>query len=163
LDRKWAVRLGQVFKNSYGQKFTSAFKDEGEIEGWVTTWMQLECDLDSMQAAIKALPSQFPEWPPTLGQFKALLGNQSKPYVSLPPPPKTQPNAEQAAILQKVATAAANPRMPWWTPDKVRNQKQVDFIVMQARHFGEASDAGQFLKKCQQVGVVTQNNLLGEI
>lgn len=161
--RSWSVRLHQVFKGMYAQKFTSSFKDEGEIEGWIDLWSSLECDADSMQAALKMLPSQFPEWPPTLGQFKALLGNQSKPYVSLPPPPKTQPNAEQAAILQKVATAAANPRMPWWTPDKVRNQKQVDFIVMQARHFGEASDAGQFLKKCQQVGVITQNNLLGEI
>ena len=160
MDRKWAVRLGQVFKNSYGQKFTTSFKDENEIEGWIETWAQLDCDLVAMQAALKILPTQFPEWPPTLGQFKALLTNQSKPYVALPPPVKTKPNSEQAEILRKVATAAANPRMPWWTPDKVRNQAQVDFIVMQARHFGDASDAGQFLRQCKEECIISKDNIL---
>jgi hypothetical protein len=138
----------------YAQKFSSLFKDESEIEGWIDTWAELDCDAESVQAALKQLPVQFPDWPPTLGQFKALLTNQPKPYVALPPPVKTQPSAEQAAALQKVATAKLNPRMPWWTVDKVKNQQQVDFIVIQARHFGNDSDAGQFLRKCQDAGVI---------
>ena len=155
--RSWSVRLHQVFKGMYAQKFTSSFKDETEIQGWIDLWSGLDCDVESMQAALKILPTQFPEWPPTLGQFKALLTNQSKPYVALPPPVKTKPNAEQAEILRKVATAAVNPRMPWWTPDKVRNQAQVDFIVMQAKHFGKDSDAGRFLYDCISAGVITQD------
>ena len=158
--RSWSVRLHQVFKGMYAQKFTSSFKDETEIEGWIELWSGLDCDVESMQAALKILPTQFPEWPPTLGQFKALLTNQSKPYIALPPPVKTKPNAEQAEILRKVATAAANPRMPWWTPDKVRNQAQVDFIVMQARHFGDASDAGQFLRQCKEECIISKDNIL---
>jgi hypothetical protein len=138
----------------YAQKFSSLFKDESEIEGWIDTWAELDCDAESVQAALKQLPVQFPDWPPTLGQFKALLTNQPKPYVALPPPVKTQPSAEQAAALERVATAKLNPRMPWWTPDKVKNQQQVDVIVMQARHFGAGSDAGQFLRKCQDSGVI---------
>ena len=158
--RSWSVRLHQVFKGMYAQKFTSSFKDETEIEGWIELWSSLDCDVESMQAALKILPTQFPEWPPTLGQFKALLTNQSKPYIALLPPVKTKPNAEQAEILRKVATAAANPRMPWWTPDKVRNQAQVDFIVMQARHFGDASDAGQFLRQCKEECIISKDNIL---
>lgn len=152
--RSWSVRLHQVFKSMYAQKFSSLFKDESEIEGWIDTWAQLDCDAESVQAALKQLPVQFPDWPPTLGQFQALL--QNKPKLLLPGPPveRTQPSAEQAAALQKVATAKLNPRMPWWTPDKVKNQQQVDFIVMQARHFGAGSDAGQFLRKCQDAGVI---------
>ena len=160
MNKSWSVRLHQVFKGMYAQKFTSSFKDEIEIEGWIELWSGLDCDVESMQAALKILPTQFPEWPPTLGQFKALLTNQSKPYVALPPPVKTKPNAEQAEMLRKVATAAANPRMPWWTPDKVRNQAQVDFIVMQARHFGDASDAGQFLRQCKEECIISKDNIL---
>ena len=158
--RSWSVRLHQVFKGMYAQKFTSSFKDETEIQGWIDLWSSLDCDVESMQAALQILPTQFPEWPPTLGQFKALLTNQSKPYIALPPPVKTKPNAEQAEILRKVATAAVNPRMPWWTPDKVRNQAQVDFIVMQARHFGDASDAGQFLRQCKEECIISKDNIL---
>ena len=160
MNKSWSVRLHQVFKGMYAQKFTSSFKDETEIECWIELWSSLDCDVESMQAALKILPTQFPEWPPTLGQFKALLTNQSKPYVALPPPVKTKPNAEQAEILRKVATAATNPRMPWWTPDKVRNQAQVDFIVMQARHFGDASDAGQFLRQCKEECIISKDNIL---
>ena len=158
--RSWSVRLHQVFKGMYAQKFTSSFKDETEIQGWIDLWSGLECDVESMQAALKLLPTQFPEWPPTFGQFKALLTNKPKPYVALPPPVKTKPNAEQAEILRKVATAAVNPRMPWWTPDKVRNQAQVDFIVMQARHFGDVSDAGQFLRQCKEECIISKDNIL---
>jgi hypothetical protein len=138
----------------YAQKFSSLFKDESEIEGWIDTWAQLDGDAESVQAALKQLPVQFPDWPPTLGQFQALL--QNKPKLLLPGSPleRTQPSAEQAAALEKVATAKINPRMPWWTVDKVKNQQQVDFIVMQARHFGAGSDAAQFLRKCQDAGVI---------
>jgi len=154
MKKSWSVRLHQVFKNMYAQKFSASFKDEAEIEGWIELWSGLDCDVESMQAALKILPTQFPDWPPTLGQFQALL--QNKPKLLLPGPPleRTQPSAEQAAALQRVATAKLNPRMPWWTVDKVKNQQQVDFIVMQARHFGAGSDAGQFLRKCQDAGVI---------
>jgi hypothetical protein len=143
----------------YAQKFTSSFKDETEIQGWIDLWSGLECDVESMQAALKLLPTQFPEWPPTLGQFKSLLTNQSKPYVALPPPVKTKPNAEQAAALERVATAKLNPRMPWWTPDRVRNQQQVDFIILQANHFGKDSHAADFLRDCRAAGVIMGNNI----
>ena len=159
MDRKWTVRLGQVFKNQYAQKFTSVFKDEDEINSWVETWSALECDVDSMKAALKQLPVQFPDWPPTLGQFQALLQNKPKLLLPAPPLERTQPSAEQAAALERVATAKLNPRMPWWTVDKVKNQQQVDFIVMQARHFGKDSDAGQFLRKCQDAGVINGMDL----
>lgn len=48
---------------------------------------------------------------------------------------------------------------PWWTPAKVRNQQQVDFIVMQANHFGPMSVAGRFLDECREAGVIVGKEL----
>jgi len=159
MNRKWTVRLSQLFKNQYAQKFTSVFKDESEMDSWVETWSVLECDVDSMKAALARLPTEFPEWPPTFGQFKALLNNQSKPYVALPAPIKTQPSPEQAEQLENFIKAKAKTGLQWWTPDRVRNQQQVDFIILQANHFGKNSQAHHFLQDCRAAGVITGNNI----
>ena len=159
MKRSWSVRLHQVFKSMYAQKFSSSFKDESEIEGWIDTWSQLDCDAESIQVAFKLLPVQFPEWPPTFGQFKALLNNQSKPYVALPAPVKTQPSPEQAEQLENFIKAKAKTGLQWWIPDKVRNQQQVDFIILQANHFGKDSHAADFLRDCRAAGVITGNNI----
>jgi hypothetical protein len=159
MNRKWTVRLSQLFKNQYAQKFTSVFKDESEMDSWVETWSALECDVDSMKAALARLPTEFPEWPPTFGQFKALLNNQSKPYVALPAPIKTQPSPEQAEQLENFIKAKAKTGLQWWIPDRVRNQQQVDFIILQANHFGENSQANHFLQDCRAAGVITGNNI----
>ena len=159
MNRKWTVRLSQLFKNQYAQKFTSVFKDESEMDSWVETWSALECDVDSMKAALARLPTEFPEWPPTFGQFKALLNNQSKPYVALPAPIKTQPSPEQAEQLENFIKAKAKTGLQWWIPDRVRNQQQVDFIILQANHFGKNSQANHFLQDCRAAGVITGNNI----
>ena len=159
MNRKWTVRLSQLFKNQYAQKFTSVFKDESEMDSWVETWSALECDVDSMKAALARLPTEFPEWPPTFGQFKALLESQPVPYLSLPPPVKTQPSPEQAEKLESLIKAKTKSGGQWWTPDKVRNQQQVDFIILQANHFGKDSQAANFLRDCRAAGVITGNNI----
>ena len=155
MDRKWTVRLGQVFKNQYAQKFTSVFKDENEISSWVETWSALECDVDSMKAALARLPTEFPEWPPTFGQFKTLLVDHTVVVRALPPPVKSLPTPEQVEKLN--ATIKKSPGGRWWTTDKVVNQAQVDFIIRQANHFGNGSAADKFLRDCREVGVITGN------
>ena len=129
------------------------------MDSWVETWSVLECDVDSMKAALARLPTEFPEWPPTFGQFKALLNNQSKPYVALPAPIKTQPSPEQAEQLENFIKAKAKTGLQWWTPDRVRNQQQVDFIILQSNHFGKNSQAHHFLQDCRAAGVITGNNI----
>lgn len=157
MTNEWTLRLWHRLKDFYGQKWMSLFQGADTIDSWVTTWATLECTAEEIKYALERLPNEFAEWPPTYGQFKALLG--SKPKLMLPAPAikRTQPSAEQAAAIKKIATAATKPRLPWWTPDKVRNQAQVDFIVMQARHFGKDSDAGRFLYDCISAGVITQD------
>jgi len=159
MKRSWSVRLHEIFKNSYAQKFTSLFKEENEIESWIDLWSQLDCDVHSMQAALKRLPVQFPEWPPTLGEFKALLESQPVPYLSLPTPVKTQPSPEQAEKLESLIKAKTKTVGQWWTPDRVRNQQQVDFIILQANHFGKDSQAADFLRDCRAAGVILGNSI----
>ena len=160
MNKQWAVRLSQVFKNQYAQKFTSVFKDEDEINSWVETWSGLECDVESMKAALKRLPMEFPEWPPTYGEFRALLKNHtSEPYVALPPTVKYLPTPEQVEKLDKVINSKTKSGGPWWTTDKVVNQSQVDFIILQANHFGKDSQADRFLKDCRAAGVIAGNSL----
>jgi len=159
MKRSWSVRLHAIFKNSYAQKFTSLFKEESEIESWLDLWSQLDCDVHSMQSALKQLPVQFPEWPPTLGEFKALLESYPVPYLSLPLPVKTQPSPEQAEKLESLIKAKTKTGGQWWTPDRVRNQQQVDFIILQANHFGKDSQAADFLRDCRAAGVIFENSI----
>ena len=160
MKRSWAVRLHEVFKNMYAQKFTSLFKEEVEIQSWIDTWSLLDCSLEAMQTALIRIPVQFPEWPPTFGEFRALLKNHiSEPYVALPPPVKSLPTPEQAEKLDKVIHSKTKGGAQWWTTDKVVNQSQVDFIILQANHFGKDSQADRFLKDCRAAGVIAGNSL----
>ena len=159
MKRSWSVRLHEIFKNSYAQKFTSLFKEESEIESWLDLWSQLACDVHSMQAALARLPTEFPDWPPTFGQFKALLESQPVPYLSLPLLVKTQPSPEQAEKLESLIKAKTKTGGQWWTPERVRNQQQVDFIILQANHFGKDSQAANFLRDCRAAGVISGNNI----
>lgn len=45
---------------------------------------------------------------------------------------------------------------PYWTVDRVVNQKQCDHIKRQATHFGELSAAGRFFRDCVNAGKMTE-------
>lgn len=49
---------------------------------------------------------------------------------------------------------------PYWTPDRVRNAQQVNFIVIQANKFGPMSMQGRFLALCKEAGRITADNKL---
>jgi len=154
MKRSWSVRLHQVFKDMYAQKFTALFKSESEVDSWIELWSTMDGDV---VAALARLPTEFPEWPPTFGQFKALLVDHSVVVRALPPPVKSLPTPEQVEKLN--ATIKKSPGGRWWTTEKVVNQAQVDFIIRQANHFGIGSAADKFLRDCREVGVITGNRV----
>jgi hypothetical protein len=73
-------------------------------------------------------------------------------YAPQPAPPHA---------MEKIkAFVGRQQRGPWWTPERVRNQAQVDHIIRQANHFGQDSSAGKFLQDCIRAGVIADGNIL---
>lgn len=157
---QWAGLLWVRFKDLYGQKWVSLFQGDEAIESWRVTWASgLHADADQIKFALSRIGTEHPEWPPTFGQFKALCDAMPKPYIALAAP-KIVPSPERAEEFRK-AVAGRRQRMgAYWTPDKVVNAAQVDFIVQQARHFGSMSSADRFLDECKAFGCISAENQL---
>lgn len=68
------VRLFEWFGAKYGHRWTSLITDDGTMELLVRSWAEDLAGIpdDAMRAAIQKCPTEFPDWPPTSGQFKQL-------------------------------------------------------------------------------------------
>ena len=63
-------------------------------------------------------------------------------------------------MIEELKASLAKARSgPWWAPERVKNQRQVDFIIMQANHFGAMSAADRFLQDCKAAGVIEEGKL----
>lgn len=154
MTEQWVSALWQRFKDHYGQKWMGLFQGPEAIESWRITWASLDVEASQIKFALSCLATDFPDWPPTFGQFKALCGRL--PLDNLLPAPvveRVQPSPE---TLEKFRAAAANMGRPkrFWVPENVVNSSQVNFIVLQAQHFGPMSAAGRFLDECKAAGVI---------
>lgn len=79
------------------------------------------------------------------------MQNKALSYVPQPAP---------AHAMEKIkALVRETPAGPWWRPERVKNQAQVDFIIRQADHFGPGSSAGRFLQECIDAGVIEGKKL----
>lgn len=154
---QWAALLWQRFKDLYGQKWLSLFAGDDEVMTWRSTWGSgLKFDAEEIKYALSRLGSDFPDWPPTFGQFKQLCEAMPKPYLSLPAPPKVKPAPE---CMQALLSAAQGERKgPWWAPERVVNSQQVNLIVVQAQRFGPDSMQGRFLDQCKAYGCIGSDN-----
>lgn len=151
---KWAGMLWMRFKDIYGQKWLSLFQGDEAIESWRVTWASgLNVTVEQIQYALSRIGTDYPDWPPTFGQFKSLCEAAPRPYISLPVP-KREPQPDRIADLRKAAAGIKTPAGPWWTVDRVRNQAQVNYIILQANHFGRMSPAGRFYDQCVDAGII---------
>lgn len=158
---RFAGMLWQRFKDLYGQKWIALFQGDEAIESWRVTWASgLDVTADEIKHALARIGTEYPEWPPSFGQFKALCSDAPKPYVALPPPAKVAPSPERAKALSEAVAQIARRSEPWWTPDQVENERQVSLICMQADRFGRESQAGRFLDQCKSAGVISHDNQL---
>ena len=157
MNDKWVSALWQRFKDIYGQKWTALFQGPEAIESWRITWMQglLGFSGEQLRHGVEALAKAYPEWPPTMGQFRELCWIPPKPAKLLP-----FKRIENPEGLQKLRDLASKPRRAWkWTPDKIVNEIQVSHVV-------EAAERGyppavSFLDGCKRAGVITAGNKLG--
>lgn len=101
-------------------------------------------------------------WAPKPADIIGRLKPKGAAYQSVPQ--LEHKRTVDAATLQRIApTLRARVGGPYWAPDKVRNQQQVDFIRLQADHFGLLSAAERFLRDCQVVGIITHDYRLGTL
>ena len=74
----------------YGQKWTSLLIDEQMIDDMQKVWGHHLRDADeaSVKTALQKMPSEYPDWPPTVGQFLALckVGRDPDMQPKLPKP-----------------------------------------------------------------------------
>jgi hypothetical protein len=74
---------------------------------------------------------------------------------------KVKPDAR---VLERIKQLSLGKRAgPFWTPERVTNQHQVNFIKVQADRFGETSMQGRFLAECQRRGIITADFQLGTL
>jgi len=161
MTEQWAGVLWQRFRDLYGHKWAGLFQGDEAIESWRITWAQgLDVSAEQIKFALSRIGSEFPDWPPTFGQFKSLCGCAPKSVVlALRKPEYRKPSEAIMNELKRVAKT--RPTGEWWTVDKVENEFQVAHIVRQAQHFGALSPASRFLDECKAAGIITHDNRLG--
>lgn len=150
--------LWQRFKDIYGQKWTSLFQGAEAIESWRITWgggIRGFTD-EQLRHGVGKLASAYPEWPPTLGQFRELCWIPPKPCIALP----RAVRGSDPFLAEKIAGMIERGKKgPWrWTPDKVVNAAQVQHIVDSAKR--GYPPGVEFLAACQRAGVITADGRL---
>jgi hypothetical protein len=77
----------------YGQKWTSLVIDEQMLVDMQTVWGHhlRDINLDQVKIALDRLPREYPNWPPTVGQFAELCeACKVVPYNPQLPKPRTE-------------------------------------------------------------------------
>lgn len=101
------------------------------------------------------------QWAPKPAEIIERLKPKAAAYQPVPQIEHKREATDRATLSRMVSAARPRHSGHWWTPDKVRNQQQVDFIKLQADHFGDMSQAGRFLRECQAAGIITHDYRLG--
>ena len=92
-------RLFAVMTAVYGQKWTSLVIDEQMLNDMQQVWGHnlRNVDLDQMKLALDRLPREYPNWPPTVGQFAELCeACKVVEYNPRLPKPRTEENEKAA-------------------------------------------------------------------
>lgn len=121
-------------------------------------------DFDAVRAALSAHVSdrEFGRFLPKPADIVGRLFKRPESNVPRLGYKKTAPDYKTWQRIE-AQLKRRRPDEQWWMPERVKNQRQVDFIVLQARHFGERSRAGEFLQQCQAAGIITNDYQLGAL
>jgi hypothetical protein len=95
----------------YGQKWTSLVIDEQMLVDMQTVWGHhlRDINLDQVKIALDRLPREYPNWPPTVGQFAELceacaeLCEACKVVPYNPQLPKPRTEASEKVALKALA------------------------------------------------------------
>jgi len=90
MNNNLLTRLFAVLAAQYGVKWTSLIQNEDAENAMRNVWGAGLAEIDPMviKAVLDRLPTEYPNWPPTVGQFLALckVGNDPTMKPRLPKP-----------------------------------------------------------------------------
>ena len=90
MNNNLLTRLFAVLSAQYGVKWTSLIQNEDAENAMRNTWGETLMDIDPVviKIVLNRLPTEYPNWPPTVGQFLALCkaGNDPTMQQTLPKP-----------------------------------------------------------------------------
>ena len=100
MNDKLITRLFGVMHSIYGHKWSSLIVDDDMLNAMASTWGNTLRDVDplTIKQVLDQLPTEHPEWPPTVGQFLALckVGKDPTMKPQLPKPAGDPAVAEDA-------------------------------------------------------------------
>ena len=100
MNDKVPTRMIAVMSVQYGQKFTSLIQNEDAENAFRQVWGNTlsAIGIQTIKQVLDQLPTEHPEWPPTVGQFLALckVGKDPTMKPQLPKPAGDPAVAEDA-------------------------------------------------------------------
>jgi hypothetical protein len=99
------TRLFGALQAIYGHKWSSLVVDEDMLNGMIDVWGRTLVDIDPMRIkqVLDTLPNEYPNWPPTVGQFLQLCNvgqNKDLPEFKSLPKPEADPKIAEDAFNQ---------------------------------------------------------------
>lgn len=159
-------RVFMALSSAYGRQFQAQFQNEEQMDAWRATWAGVLSDMseDQLRFGIREASMTGSGFVPTLPEFRKMCEAYRRPGYQAPLP-EFERGPLSAATQSKVDAVMqglkSRGRGVWWTPERVENHAQVDYIVLQAQRFGLMSAAGRFLHDCIAAGRITADHKLG--
>lgn len=90
MNEKLINRIFAYFSALYGQKWTSLVQNDDSMILAVNVWGKTldGIEPETIKSVLEKLPAEYPNWPPTVGQFLALckVGHDPAMHPQLPKP-----------------------------------------------------------------------------
>ena len=104
MDDKVITRIFAVLAAQYGSRWTSLIQNEESETATRRVWADtlVGKDMAKIKAALDGLPKNYPNWPPTVGQFLELcsVGESDLQEFKSLPRPEGDPDIAAAAFAE---------------------------------------------------------------
>lgn len=102
-DEQLVLRVFAYMGAKYGHKWTSLITDDGTLQLMVHCWANDLSSVpgDAIKEALVKCTSEFPEWPPTVGQFKQLCMVGRDPTL-IPPARQLEKPRDHALAMDSI-------------------------------------------------------------
>lgn len=130
LPQAWMERLFSRLTALYGNRMTTMWGDVPQAEV-MDAWRQglRGIEPDAIALALLSVTDQYPDWPPTLGQFAALCKPPPTPrahreFPKLGPPKKHGPVPPEVSARINAILAQPRPHPKAWAEEILRLHEQ---------------------------------------
>ena len=102
MSDKILVRLFAVLSAQYGNRWTSLIQNEASDNAMRKVWGETLVDVEPevIKSVLDRLPTEYPNWPPTVGQFLELTKVGKDPNMK---PALPKPRGDEKIALEALA------------------------------------------------------------